>query len=85
MLLGQTDSWLHAAVNDWTYPVSREWITLAHTYDLHVAINSRKKQKPYPAPWPDEGTTRIGGRTNLPVSEVLDRLESMNQKESNGD
>jgi hypothetical protein len=85
MLQAHTDSWVFAAVNGWDYPVSREWIALAHTYDLHAAVNSKQKPKPYPAPWPVEGEGRIGGKTQLSVSEVLNRLESMNQKEEHGD
>lgn len=86
MLKAHTDSWVYAASNGWDYPVSREWIALAHTYDLHAAIASGgKKPKSYPAPWPVEGEGRIGGKTQLTISEVLNRLESMNQKEENGD
>lgn len=80
VLLRETDSWLQAAKSDWKYPVSREWITAAHTFDLLASVNSKKKPKPYPAPWPDTNTNKIGaaGQSVEHVRSVLDR---MNPKE----
>lgn len=82
-LLRDTDSKLQAAVNDWDYPVSREWILLAHLYDLTAMINSKNKPKPYPTPYPIDGATRIG-RKSQSRNVVLDRLNAMNPKDKNG-
>lgn len=77
MLLRDTNSWLHAASADWQYPVSREWIVAAHSYELLAAVNSKKKPKPYPAPWPEDGKKRIG-RTKKSTADVLAQLRRMN-------
>lgn len=83
VLMRDPSSWLQAAESDWDYPVSREWIVLTHTYDLHAAVNS-KKPKPYPKPWPDENTTKIGSKRQ-DRNTVEARLEMMNpQEENNG-
>lgn len=84
MLLQQTDSWLQAALSDWKHPVSREWLVLAHTYDLLAAVNSKNKPKPYPTPWPDENVKRIGGKAKQSNADVLRHLETMNPKEDHG-
>lgn len=83
VLLRDTDSWLQAAVHEWKYPVTREFEPLVNLYDLTVAINSKKKPKPYPRPWPSEGKQKIG-KPAQSRAEVLRRLEQMNPKENNG-
>jgi hypothetical protein len=66
-------------MSDWKYPVSREWIVAAHTFDLHAQVNSKKKPKPYPAPWPDTNVKKIGsGKAN--GNKVREFLERMNPK-----
>jgi len=83
VLMRDTSSWLHTAHAKWDYPVSREWIAQAHTFDLLAAINSKKKAKPYPAPWPDPNLSKIGsGTKNSRARELLAR---MNPKETNGE
>ena len=84
MLLQQPDSWLHAAVSDWKHPVTPEWVVLAHTYDLLAAVNSKNKPKPYPTPWPADGSKKLGGKTTQTRSDVISRLATMNPKEDNG-
>ena len=74
-------SWLYARMNDWKYPVSREWIVAAHTYDLLHAVNSKKKPKPYPAPWPDPDKKTIGSGKKQSSEVVRNLLERMNPKE----
>jgi hypothetical protein len=75
-----TNSWTQAVMSEWKYPVSREWIVAAHTYDLHTAVNSKKKSKStYPTPWPDSDTSRLGSRKINPMAR--DYLERMNPKE----
>ena len=82
-LLTSTDSHLQASVNGWTNSVSREWITLTHVYDLLAAVNS-KKPKPYPTPWPNANVTKIKPQTNPDRKGVLENLEKMNPKETDG-
>lgn len=82
-LLRDPSSWLQASIAGWDFPVTREWIVGAHTYDLLHAVNSKKTPKPYPTPWPNENTKRLG-RSNRPTNEVLAQLERMNPKENDG-
>lgn len=82
ILIRDTSSWTQSAMSEWKYPVSREWIVAAHTFDLFANVNSgKKKPKPYPAPWPEVGTNRIGGKAKLDRKTVLERLRLMNPKE----
>lgn len=78
VLLRDPSSWLQAAVNDWKFPVSREWQVSVHTYDLHAAVNSKNKPKPYPTPWPEDGTQKIGSTRNKTREDVLKQLAKMN-------
>lgn len=82
VLLRETDSWTQAVKSDWKYPVSREWIVQAHTFDIHAKVNSKGKPKPYPAPWPEVNTNKIGaaGQSRNRVRKLLDL---MNPKEDN--
>lgn len=85
MLLHETDSWFQATLSEWKYPVTREWIVAAHTYDLIATVNSKKTPKPYPTPWLPDNVKRVGGKSkNLSNAEVLRRLDIMNAKENNG-
>jgi len=79
-LLRDPSSWTQAAKNRWTYPVSREWIVGAHTYDLLARVNSKNKPKAYPNPFPDKETVRVG-KTNLSNEEVKKILARMNPQE----
>jgi hypothetical protein len=82
VLVRDPSSWICAAWSGWQYPVSREWIALAHTFDLHTAVNSRKgsKPKPYPNPFPKTSGERVG-KTNKSFAEVRRILDWMNPKE----
>jgi hypothetical protein len=75
---------LQAAVNGWKHPVSMEWIVSTQLYDLLAAANSKNRPKPYPMPWPDKNKTRLGSNKDISRTNVLNRLEQMNPKESNG-
>ena len=81
ILMRDTHSWTQAAHSGWTYPVSREWIVGAHTYDLHAAVNSKRKPKPYPNPFPSKDVTKTG-KTTLSFEEAKAVLDRMNPKES---
>jgi len=82
VLMRDPASWVQAAANGWKFPVSREWIVLAHNYDLHAQVNAGKKNKPkpYPNPFPAKNSTRTG-KTSRPAAEVIDLLARMNPKE----
>jgi len=82
VLLRDTSSWLQAAKNEWQYPVSREWLAQAHTFDLLAMANSGKgkKPKPYPTPFPNKNVTKTG-KTSRSFDEVKKILEWMNPKE----
>jgi hypothetical protein len=71
-----------AAKSGWEYPVSREWIVSAHTYDLLAAVNSGKgkKPKPYPNPFPTKDVIKTG-KTERSSAEVKRLLAKMNPKE----
>lgn len=68
-LLRDTRSWLFAKVNDWEYPVSREWLLAADQFDMFARANTPKRHqrslKPHPRPFAT--SKRYGGkRKNKP-------------------
>jgi hypothetical protein len=75
-------SWLQAAMSNWKHPVSREWIAQVHTYDLTARVNSKQKPKPYPVPWPESGTQKIGSNKQQSREKTLSILARMNPKEN---
>jgi hypothetical protein len=79
MLMRDSRSWLQAGVNRWAFPVSAEWQLAAQHFDVFVASQSKKKQKPLKRPWP-MNETRIGKTADRSPGEVRARLEAMNQR-----
>jgi hypothetical protein len=75
------DSWLSAKIQNWTHPVSHEFIVAAHTYDLLATVNSKKKPKPYPMPWKPTGQVSIG-KKNQSRADVINKLNSMNDRKA---
>jgi hypothetical protein len=75
------DSWLSAKIQNWTHPVSHEFIVAAHTYDLLATVNSKKKPKPYPMPWKPAGQVSIG-KKNQSRADVINKLNSMNDRKA---
>jgi hypothetical protein len=75
------DSWLSAKIQNWTHPVSHEFIVAAHTYDLLATVNSKKKPKPYPMPWKPAGQVIIG-KKNQSRADVINKLNSMNDRKA---
>ena len=71
VLLRDPTSWLQVSFNKWQHPVSFEWAAQVATYDLLAQVNSKRKPKPYPRPWPDgkggsrKGTARADSREIL--------------------
>lgn len=71
-----TSSVLFAARNGWDYPVSREWIQAADQIDAFLAVNHSKgspRPKPYPRPWKDANTNRLG-KTHLSPEQAREVL-----------
>lgn len=68
-----TSSHLFAATHGWDFPVSRDWILAADQFDAFAQANSSRKPKPYPRPWQDDNTSRLGKTTLSPAEarEVL--------------
>lgn len=77
-LMTDTDSKVQAAINGWSFSMNREFVVLAHIYDLLAQVNSKKKPKPYPMPWPDPNVTKIGSKKPQPRNQILDKLDRMN-------
>lgn len=75
------DSWLNAAIQNWNYPVTQEWIVGAHTWDLLATVNSKKKPKPYPTPWKPAGEATIG-KKNQSRRDVIKKLNAMNNRKA---
>lgn len=80
ILLRDPSSWVQAVESKWKFPVSREWIVGAHTYDLLARVNSKNKPKPYPNPFPTRDEVRVG-KTTKTRAEVRKILDWMNPKE----
>ena len=59
-LLKDPQSWLHATLAEWDYPISRDWLLLADLYDLQHASKTKRKPKPYPRPF--SNAKRYGGK-----------------------
>ncbi|MBF4574673.1 hypothetical protein [Frondihabitans sp. VKM Ac-2883] len=69
----ETTSWLFVALNDWRYPVSREYLATADLIDQFVSVNSKRRPKPYPRPWRNSNETQFG-RTTLTPSQAMEVL-----------
>lgn len=76
VLLREPDSWLQAVVNEWRFPVSKEWIMLVQQFDAFLAANS-KHPKPTPMPW--QAPIR-SGKPTLPQEQVRAILDAMRPK-----
>lgn len=64
----EPSSHLFAAQNGWDFPVSRQWIAQVDALDAFLQANSgRRKPKPYPRPWKDNNTNRLGKTTLAPA------------------
>jgi hypothetical protein len=65
-LLKDTRSWVFAAINEWEYPVSREWLLAADQFDMFARAHTPKKYqrqlKPHPRPFSTATEKRYGGR-----------------------
>lgn len=73
-----TSSHLFAARAGWDYPMSRQAIQQADLIDLvnaliKVTAKSKQRLKPYPRPWKDNNTSRLG-KTSLSPAEAREVL-----------
>lgn len=71
------NSLLFTSINEWDFPVSREFLALADLYDLTFAVNSKKKVK-YPRPFKMKTDGQKIGNTTKSKSEVEKLLKKMN-------
>lgn len=62
MLHRNPESWLFAQINDWDFPASREYLTLADSIDVLIQANSKRGSRPKPYPRPFSVDKRYGGR-----------------------
>ncbi len=70
----EPSSVLFAATHGWDFPVTREWIQTADHIDAFYAANSNgRRPKPYPRPWQDNNTSRLG-KTDLTPAEAREVL-----------
>ncbi|OII10530.1 hypothetical protein BIU97_10405 [Curtobacterium sp. MCBA15_009] len=72
----EPSSVLYAARAGWDFPVSRQWIATTDFIDAFYAANHSKgspRPKPYPRPWRDANTDRLG-KTNLSPAEAREVL-----------
>ncbi|MCM3521783.1 hypothetical protein [Curtobacterium sp. P97] len=72
----EPSSVLFAVQHGWDYPVSREWMQHADQMDQFAAAQWTKgspRPKPYPRPWRDANTNRLG-KTNLAPAEAREVL-----------
>jgi hypothetical protein len=81
VLVRTSDSWLSSKIQNWTYPVSQEFIVAAHTWDLLATVNSKKKPKPYPMPWKPAGQASLGNKSQ-DRADVIEKLNSMNTRKA---
>jgi hypothetical protein len=72
VLIRDPESWTHAAIANWKHPISYEWTVLVATYDMLAQVNSRRKPKPYPRPWPD-ANVKSKGQSRPDAREILKR------------
>lgn len=63
-----------AALSGHRRPWSHEWAAVVDLFDLMHKVHG-KNPKPYPRPWPEQGTTRRG-RTNKSRAEVVSILNA---------
>lgn len=81
VLLRNTDSWVQAAYSGWSYPIDRQYLAQAHTYDLLARVNSKKgaRPKPYPTPFPQNDKSKMG-KTSMSSRRAKELLARMNPK-----
>lgn len=61
-LVSDPTSRFHAAIAGWKHPISYEGMAQLDLYDLLYQSWKRKGRfKPYPRPWPDKATKKLGG------------------------
>jgi hypothetical protein len=76
-LLADPSSHLCAAVNEWEFPASREYLVLAEQFDLLHRVNAEHpgRVEAYVRPWPDPNRVQYGKGTSLPLDELRRTLD----------
>lgn len=74
VLLKDSTSWLQAAYNDWSYPVSMEWVMLVQQFDAFAMVNSKRKPQPTKMPWQ---TPIKSGKPQVSEKRVREILDAM--------
>ena len=75
VLMADPTSWLQTSKNSWTHPITYEWTLAAATYDLLAQVNSKRKPKAWPRPWPDSNLKRVG-RPRRDAKDILTRAKN---------
>lgn len=61
-LVSNPVSLFHAQIAGWKHPISFEGMAQLDLYDLlYQSWKRRGRFKPYPRPWPDKATKKLGG------------------------
>lgn len=81
ILRADPSSALAASFEGWDHPISREALILMDQFDLDMAVNSGKRNKPKPhpmRPWKQQGDVQrygnTGGRSRSEVVEILNAM-----------
>ncbi len=75
VLLRDPTSWLQTAKSEWQHPISYDWTLAAATYDLLAQVNSKRKPKPWPRPWADPSSNRLGKVTRRDARAILKKAK----------
>jgi hypothetical protein len=73
VLLRDPTSWLQTAKKNWSHPISYDWTIAAATYDLLAQVNSKRKPKPWPRPWGDQNSKKLGHKLRKDARAILRR------------
>lgn len=77
VLIRDPSSWLQTSISGWHHPITYEWPVLASIYDLHAQVNSKRKPKPYPRPWPENNANRKQrGKPRADARQLLERAKN---------
>ena len=79
LLMQDPTSRLGAALQELDFAPTREWLLLADLYDALTQAHC-KKPKPYPRPWAEKTSKRIGNTGGRTREQVLSILAQMGHK-----
>lgn len=73
--MSDPSSWLQAAKNNWAHPIDYNWTINAAIYDLLATVNSKRKPKPWPRPWSENGRKKTVRKTRKDAKSILKRAK----------